>query len=328
MKVLHNVRDMSHDEWVSKRSNGIGGSDASAVLGVNPWKTTRQVWREKVTGESDFKGNTATRIGSAMEPHVLEMFAEDYNKAVVTWPVILQSSSHDWQLANIDAWIVEPCEKYPAGRVSTTDEFDFVPLSILEIKTTGLAGRPSKDWLKGQVPVYYLAQGCHYASVTGVNTVTFCCYVGGHGLVVIPHEFSEREIYRLENAEYAFWLDVIDYQIPEATAGDLEDLSEEWPEREGEIEADDDFYEVYQEFKRAKEKADEADREMRDAKALLLDRMGPAQAVTKDGHILVTYKAQAGRESIDTKRLKAEMPEVFERFAKSSNGFRVLRTYE
>lgn len=39
------------EEWLSGRMNGIGGSDASAVVGVNPYKTNIQLFEEK-TGKS------------------------------------------------------------------------------------------------------------------------------------------------------------------------------------------------------------------------------------------------------------------------------------
>ena len=39
------------DEWLAFRNTGIGGSDAAAVLGENPWKTNVELWEEK-TGKS------------------------------------------------------------------------------------------------------------------------------------------------------------------------------------------------------------------------------------------------------------------------------------
>ena len=39
----------SRDEWVKGRQelHGIGGSDASAALGMSPWKTNLELWQEK-----------------------------------------------------------------------------------------------------------------------------------------------------------------------------------------------------------------------------------------------------------------------------------------
>ena len=36
----------SMEEWLVNRK-GIGGSDASAILGLNPYKTNQELWMEK-----------------------------------------------------------------------------------------------------------------------------------------------------------------------------------------------------------------------------------------------------------------------------------------
>lgn len=38
-------------EWLYFRRTGIGGSDASAVLGLNPWKSNVELYKEKLGGE-------------------------------------------------------------------------------------------------------------------------------------------------------------------------------------------------------------------------------------------------------------------------------------
>ena len=42
MKVLSN-----REEWLKNRTKGLGGSDASSVIGMNPWKSNVQLWEEK-----------------------------------------------------------------------------------------------------------------------------------------------------------------------------------------------------------------------------------------------------------------------------------------
>ena len=37
----------SREKWLEARSNYIGGSDASAVIGLNPYKTNLELWQEK-----------------------------------------------------------------------------------------------------------------------------------------------------------------------------------------------------------------------------------------------------------------------------------------
>lgn len=49
--VFANTNEMSHEEWLSARRNGIGGSDASAIAGLNKWKSPIAVYLEK-TGQA------------------------------------------------------------------------------------------------------------------------------------------------------------------------------------------------------------------------------------------------------------------------------------
>ena len=41
-----NVTKMSHEEWLMARREGIGGSDAACILGINPWKSSIQLYND------------------------------------------------------------------------------------------------------------------------------------------------------------------------------------------------------------------------------------------------------------------------------------------
>ena len=42
--VLVSTEDMQEETWLQYRRNGIGGSDAAAVIGLSPYKTARDVY--------------------------------------------------------------------------------------------------------------------------------------------------------------------------------------------------------------------------------------------------------------------------------------------
>lgn len=46
-KVLTKTKDMTEIEWLKSRQQGIGGSDAGAILGVNNYKTLFDVYIDK-----------------------------------------------------------------------------------------------------------------------------------------------------------------------------------------------------------------------------------------------------------------------------------------
>jgi len=45
--TLAKTLDMPREQWLELRRQGIGGSDAAAILGMNPWKSPMDVWLEK-----------------------------------------------------------------------------------------------------------------------------------------------------------------------------------------------------------------------------------------------------------------------------------------
>ena len=74
-QVLAKTLEMPRDEWLELRRQGIGGSDAAAILGLNPWKTPMDVWLEK-TGEftRDDEENEQMYWGTVLEAVVAEEF--------------------------------------------------------------------------------------------------------------------------------------------------------------------------------------------------------------------------------------------------------------
>ena len=51
--IIANTKDMPKDEWLKKRKCGIGGSDASSILGFNPYKSSMAVYLDKIDDDTD-----------------------------------------------------------------------------------------------------------------------------------------------------------------------------------------------------------------------------------------------------------------------------------
>ena len=52
-KLLMTAKQMQDREaWLKMRNTGIGGSDASVIVGLNKWKSTFKLWMEK-TGQAE-----------------------------------------------------------------------------------------------------------------------------------------------------------------------------------------------------------------------------------------------------------------------------------
>ena len=201
--VLVETAGLSRDEWLEYRRKGIGGSDASAVLGISPFLTTRDLFYDKrgiVSPESD-ENWIAKAVGTLLEPLVAEIFARKTGLKVFQRKVMYQHPHHPWMLADLD-YLVE----MPDGT-----------LAILECKTTS-NNASSKWWYNGEeiVPINYESQGRHYMAVMNLSRVYFCCYVVGSGDEAIIRRIDRDMAYEQEliALESDFWHENVLANIP------------------------------------------------------------------------------------------------------------------
>lgn len=136
-------------EWLEARRDGLGASDAAAVLGISPWKTNVQLWEEK-TGlvvPEDIGDNPFVKYGNDAEPLLRQFFALDHPEYRVSFTPYKIIKHPD--LPFITCTPDGELEEIMTGRRGG-----------LEIKTTEI--QSSTGWLrwKGRVPDEYYAQVC------------------------------------------------------------------------------------------------------------------------------------------------------------------------
>ena len=82
MKKIVLTNHLSHDEWLTYRKMGIGGSDAGAICGLNPYSTAISVYLDKISSDTEDIDNEAMRQGRDLEDYVAERFMEATNLKV------------------------------------------------------------------------------------------------------------------------------------------------------------------------------------------------------------------------------------------------------
>lgn len=106
--------------------NGIGGSDASAVVGMNPYKSNIDLFEEKIgrVMPKDISDKPCVIYGKNAEEYIRELFKLDYPEYTVDHHEfrILQSKDHPFMQASLDGELTDR-----EGRKG-----------ILEIKTTNI----------------------------------------------------------------------------------------------------------------------------------------------------------------------------------------------
>ena len=88
------------DRWPAWRHEGIGASEASIVVGENPWKTSAELLAEKCGELGHTEENASMALGSAMEPQARVRFIS--KTGIFVEPACLQSRKFDWLKAGVD----------------------------------------------------------------------------------------------------------------------------------------------------------------------------------------------------------------------------------
>ncbi len=147
MKVLKDRK-----EWLKNRKK-IGGSDAAAIIGQNPYKSNVELWKEK-TGQSiseDISEKLYVKYGTEAEEHLRELFKLDFPEYRVEYVENNSFSNETFPFAqaSLDGWMYDK-----EGR-----------LGILEIKTTNIMQSQQKEKWKDRIPDNYYCQVLHYMAV-------------------------------------------------------------------------------------------------------------------------------------------------------------------
>ena len=78
MKRLISTRNLSKEDWLRYRKCGITGTDAGAILGLNPYRSAFQVYHDKISDTIENIDNEAMRQGRDLEDYVAQRFTEDH----------------------------------------------------------------------------------------------------------------------------------------------------------------------------------------------------------------------------------------------------------
>ena len=152
MKRLISTLNLSKEDWLRYRKCGITGTDAGAILGLNPYRSAFQVYCDKNSETIENIDNEAMRQGRDLEDYVAQRFTETTGLKVRRANAIYQSEEHPLLLADFDRLIVGQ----KAG---------------LECKT--VSPFSADKWADGKIPAHYMAQVNHYLAVSGFD----CWYI-------------------------------------------------------------------------------------------------------------------------------------------------------
>jgi len=295
---LAKTLDMPRNEWLQKRRKGIGGSDASVVIGVNPWKTQMDLWLEKTGEFTENEDNEKMYWGRILEDIVAREFSARTGLKLRRKNAILQHKEYPFMIANVDRLVVGQ----KAG---------------VECKNIGI--RSAEHWEMG-VPEYYQAQVQHYMAVTGYPVWYVAVLIGGQEFRYYKLTRDEQFIHELIQAEAEFWK-LVETRTPpplDGSKASTELVKRMYPEAEQgkEIELPFEAFELIQQYEQACEEEKQIQLKKDEAANKLKNMLGTAEKGTIHGRTVIWQNVTSKR--LDTKALQKEHPEIYEKYAQES----------
>lgn len=189
-------------EWLEGRKGFIGGSDASAIVGMNPYMSNIDLWNIK-TGQvtpDDISDEPYVKYGTQAEMHLRGLFRLDYPEYQVEYIEnnMFLNDKYPFGHASLDGWLIDQ-----EGRKG-----------ILEIKTTNILQSMQKEKWKNRIPDNYYIQILHYLLITEFDFVVLVAQLksefDGEVYKQTKHYKIERaeveeDLKYLESSERKFW---------------------------------------------------------------------------------------------------------------------------
>ena len=181
MKVLKN-----REEWLQNRFNGIGGSEISAVVGLNPYMDNVKLWELK-TGKrvaEDISDKPYVKYGTLAEPHLRELFKYRNPRYKVEYEEnnSFINDKYPWAQASLDGWMHDQ-----KGR-----------LGIFECKATEILQSMQREKWKDSIPDNYYCQCLLYMAVLEAD---FCVLKAQIKSVFGDDVYLQTKHYHIERAD-------------------------------------------------------------------------------------------------------------------------------
>jgi len=299
--ILTSTVDLPYADWLEFRRQGIGGSDASVVCGINKYKSPIELFMEKTGQLPHQEAGEAAYWGTRLESLVRDEFAKRSGICVEPVNEILQSETHPFMLANLDG----KCKHSEYGNC------------IFEAKTASayLAG----DWEDG-IPDPYMLQLQHYLAVTGYAGAYIAVLIGGNTFKwkFIPRD--EELISMLIQLETEFW------QLVQTNTPPSLDGSEASAKFIGEcfptstplrIDLPMEAAALVQQYDAACEQLEPLTVQKQEAENLLKQMLGEHESGIIANRV-ITWKT-INKEQLDSKALKAGNPRIFKKYANKTS---------
>jgi putative phage-type endonuclease len=291
-------------DWLAWRREGIGGSDAAVILGLDAFRSPVELWLDKL-GQLPDEPSEAMELGKALEPVIAERFEQRTGLEVNSQQLCVTHRERPWMRATIDGLALngEEC--------------------LYEAKaTSGWA------WREG-TPDHVMVQIQHSLEVCDLERCYLAVLRGDRMALLVEEIQRDRDIGRaIVEAEEAFWTR---YVVPRVCPPALGTLSEEQSlraaysvavEEEG-VDLDPRADVLLSQYRVAKAAIKEQEKWAKAAQNTLMAMLGNVEVGRINGVDQVTWR-NVETQRVDVPGLRKAEPELVERFTKISKSRRFL----
>ena len=186
-------------EWLESRTKGLGGTDISAVVGMNPWKTAIDVYLGKL-GLSEPKDVTEPMEWGTYQEQGIRSAYERRTNWKVEVPTLLHHPQVQFVLGTPDGIVPDAARG-------------------LEIKTSAFKtsewGKPGSD----EVPVHYSLQCAQYMAITGLEVWDLAVLFSGNRLEIFTLRRNPEIEEQILAAAKWFWETHVVPKVPPPVDG-------------------------------------------------------------------------------------------------------------
>ena len=265
---------LDRSKWLQARAAGLGSSDASSVIGWNPYSSPMSVYADKLGMNGADEDSAQARFGRMVEPWLLEEFEKATGHQTWANRALFRSRSRPWQMATPDGF-----------SLSNSGQ-----LHLVEEKSTIF------DW-GGEIPPDVWCQVQHQLLVVGLTSAF---------VIVLNRDTCEISIFpvgldlqfadNLIRAEEEFWTNFLEGRPPnpDGSMACRVALRKLYPEHQAGtwVNGGPELLAIDQSLQEAKMNLSEWEKAVREIENDLISRVGTAEGIRLPNGWSYSYRTQ------------------------------------
>jgi len=289
----------------------IGSSSIAAILGLSPWAGPWDVWA-RMQGLTKSTSTRATLRGHILEPAIADYYAGQMGCALTPGPAYEEKP-----IIGPEAWMHARPDRFAQDKDNTW---------LVEIKSTRTFKKGWGEPGTADIPQYYAAQCLWQMAVTGHSRTDLAAFA------TISDEFRVYRIHRdmkLEKQIVDYVRDWYTKYITGDTPPDIDDtkgcaqaLAQYFKQTSEEfVDPSEDDKAMASDLASIRDQIASLEAERRSKENLLKERVGEHKGIFG----ICTWSAVKPRVTVDSKALKNEQPDVYEKYSKTGQPGRQFR---